>query len=88
MKGIKLDAVYSSSLSRARRTAELAMGWKILSNRLKIFSKFVGVKESIYHIGIEIDRLTNSITNTISGGSYFPLANRERTFQLWQAEIV
>jgi len=28
------------------------------------------VKESIYHIDIEIDRLTNSITNTISGDSF------------------
>jgi hypothetical protein len=28
------------------------------------------VKETIYHIGIEIDRLTNSITNTISGDSF------------------
>ena len=28
MKGIPLDAVYSSPLSRARRTAELATGWE------------------------------------------------------------
>ena len=28
MKGIQLDAVYSSPLSRARRTAELATGWE------------------------------------------------------------
>jgi hypothetical protein len=28
------------------------------------------VKETRYHIGIEIDRLTNSITNTISGDSF------------------
>lgn len=28
------------------------------------------MKETIYHIGIEIDRLTNSITNTISGDSF------------------
>jgi hypothetical protein len=28
------------------------------------------VKETIYHIGIEIDRLTNSIINTISGDSF------------------
>lgn len=28
------------------------------------------VKESKYHIGIEIDRLTNSIINTISGDSF------------------
>jgi hypothetical protein len=29
------------------------------------------LKESRYHIGIEIDRLTNSIVNTISGDSFF-----------------
>ena len=34
------------------------------------FCKFVQVKETMYHIGIEIDRLTNSITNTISGDSF------------------
>jgi alpha-ribazole phosphatase/probable phosphoglycerate mutase len=28
MKGIQLDAVYSSPLSRARRTAQLATGWE------------------------------------------------------------
>ena len=28
------------------------------------------MKQSIYHIDIEIDRLTNSITNTISGDSF------------------
>ena len=28
------------------------------------------MKESIYYIGIEIDRLTNSIVNTISGDSF------------------
>ena len=28
------------------------------------------MKETIYHIGIEIDRITNSITNTISGDSF------------------
>jgi len=28
------------------------------------------VKQTQYHIGIEIDRLTNSITNTISGDSF------------------
>ena len=34
------------------------------------FCKFVKLKETQYHIDIEIDRLTNSITNTISGDSF------------------
>lgn len=41
-----------------------------VSKNGKIFSKFVQVKGSKYHIGIEIDRLTNSIINTISGDSF------------------
>jgi hypothetical protein len=43
---------------------------EVFANWSKNFSKFVKVKEMIYHIGIEIDRLTNSITNTISGDSF------------------
>jgi hypothetical protein len=43
---------------------------KAFSDSSKNFSKFVKVKETLYHIGIEIDRLTNSITNTISGDSF------------------
>jgi hypothetical protein len=43
---------------------------KTIANSSKKFSNFVKVKETIYHIGIEIDRLTNSITNTISGDSF------------------
>jgi hypothetical protein len=41
-----------------------------VSENEKIFSKFVEVKGSQYHIDIEIDRLTNSIVNTISGDSF------------------
>jgi hypothetical protein len=37
---------------------------------VKIFSKFALVKKQEYYIDIEIDRLTNSITNTISGDSF------------------
>ncbi|SEP45938.1 hypothetical protein SAMN05660816_06383 [Niastella yeongjuensis] len=40
------------------------------ANDSKNFSKFAKVKDTIYHIGIEIDRLTNSMTNTISGDSF------------------
>jgi hypothetical protein len=35
-----------------------------------IFCKLAGVKQPKYHIGIEIDKLTNSIVNTISGDSF------------------
>ena len=46
------------------------MNNKFVPPQWRIISKFEKVKEGVYHIGIEIDRLTNSVVNTISGDSF------------------
>lgn len=45
-------------------------GHNLLGINHVIFVNLFKVKHSKYHIGIEIDKLTNSITNTISGDSF------------------
>jgi|HubBroStandDraft_5_1064220.scaffolds.fasta_scaffold154120_2 hypothetical protein len=46
------------------------VGRQIFPEQSQNLSKFEQVKETVYHIGIEIDRLTNSVINTISGDSF------------------
>jgi hypothetical protein len=76
--------VQSGGTLRRRRPVPALYGWQSYSGSIlsrlsstiyfqqmrRFLVNLLRVKESEYHIGIQIDRLTNSIINTISGDSF------------------